>query len=87
MIRSLLVIEAGGVAVVGGAVGVLVGVAMAYFLVRVLRPLFVLRPVGVIPAVDIATLTGLVLGVSLLASLAATRLVNRLPATELLRDE
>jgi putative ABC transport system permease protein len=87
LIRSLLVFEAGGVAVVGGAVGVLVGVAMAYFLVRVLRPLFVLRPVGVIPAVDIATLTALVLGVSLLASLAATRLVNRLSATELLRDE
>jgi putative ABC transport system permease protein len=87
LIRSLLVTETGGVAVLGGAAGLLVGVVMAYFLVRVLRPLFVLQPVVVIPAGDIATLTALVLGVSLLASLAATRLVNRLSATELLRDE
>jgi ABC-type lipoprotein release transport system permease subunit len=87
LVRSLLVTETGGVAVLGAAAGLLVGVAMAYFLVRVLRPLFVLRPEVVIPAGDVATLTALVLGVSLLASLAATRLVNRLSATELLRDE
>jgi ABC-type antimicrobial peptide transport system permease subunit len=87
LIRSLLVTEAGGVAVLGGVAGLLVGVAMAYFLVQVLRPLFVLRPIVVIPAIDIATLTTLVLAVSLLASLAATGLINRLPATELLRDE
>jgi hypothetical protein len=41
----------------------------------------------VIPPAGIATLTALVLAVSLLASLAATSLVNRLPPTELLRDE
>jgi ABC-type antimicrobial peptide transport system permease subunit len=87
LIRSLLVTETGGVAVIGGAAGLLVGVAMAYFLARVLRPLFVLRPVLVIPAGDIATLTALVLAVSVLASLAATRLINRLPVAELLRDE
>jgi hypothetical protein len=60
---------------------------MAYFLVNVLRPLFVLRPPVLIPAAAIATLAALVLGVSLVASLAATTLVNRLPPTELLRDE
>jgi putative ABC transport system permease protein len=86
-IRSLLVMEAGGVVIFGCGVGLLVGSAMAYLLVNVLRPLFVLRPPIVIPATELATLTALVLGVSLLASLAATTLINRLPPTELLRDE
>jgi ABC-type antimicrobial peptide transport system permease subunit len=67
--------------------GLLVGGAMAYFLVNVLRPLFVLQPPVLVPATGVAILTMLVLGVSLLASLAATVLVNRLPPTELLRDE
>jgi ABC-type lipoprotein release transport system permease subunit len=86
-IRSLLVMEAGGVVVFGCVAGWLVGAGMAVFLVNVLRPLFVLRPPVVIPPAAIATLTALVLAVSLLASLAATSLVNRLPPTELLRDE
>jgi multisubunit Na+/H+ antiporter MnhC subunit len=60
---------------------------MAYFLVAVLRPLFVLRPVVVNPASDILVLTALVLAVSVVASLAATTLIRHLRPTELLRDE
>jgi putative ABC transport system permease protein len=86
-IRSLLVLEAGGVVVLGCVAGLLVGSAMAWFLVNVLRPLFVLRPPLLVPADEIATLAALVVGVSLIASLAASRLVNRLRPTELLRDE
>ena len=86
-IRALLVVEAGGVTAFGCLAGLLVGGAMAYFLVSVLRPLFVLHPAVVLPAGEVATLAALVLGVSLVASLAATTLVNRLPPTELLRDE
>jgi putative ABC transport system permease protein len=86
-IRSLLLMEAGGVVVLGCVTGLLVGCAMAYFLVNVLRPLFVLHPPVLIPAAEIAALAALVLGVSLLASAAATTLINRLPPTELLRDE
>ena len=86
-IRSLLLMEAGGVVVLGCVTGLLVGCAMAYFLVNVLRPLFVLHPPVLIPAAEIAVLAALVLGVSLLASAAATTLINRLPPTELLRDE
>jgi putative ABC transport system permease protein len=86
-IRALLVMEAGGVVVGGAVAGLLVGGGMAIFLVSVLRPLFVLRPPIVVPAAELARLTALVLGVSLLASLAATTLVNRLPPTELLREE
>jgi len=85
-IRSLLVVEASGVTVFGCLTGLLVGSGMAYFLVNALRPLFVLRPPVLIPATEVATLAVLVLGVSLVASLAATALVNRLPPTELLRD-
>ena len=83
-IRSLQVTESVSVAVVGAGLGALVGAGMAYFLVSVLRPLFVLRPEVVLPRADIVVL---VLGVSVIASLAATTLVRRLPPGELLRDE
>jgi ABC-type lipoprotein release transport system permease subunit len=86
-IRSLLVTESVGVVVIGAAVGALVGAVMAYFLVTVLQPLFVLQPEVVIPRADIAVLASLVLVVSLAASLAATTLIRRLPPGELLRDE
>jgi ABC-type lipoprotein release transport system permease subunit len=86
-LRSLLLMEAGVVVVLGCVTGLLVGCAMAYFLVNVLRPLFVLRPPILIPTAEIAVLAALVLGVSLVASAAATTLINRLPPMELLRDE
>jgi putative ABC transport system permease protein len=86
-IRSLIITESVGVVVVGAAVGALIGAAMAYFLVTVLQPLFVLRPEVVLPRSDIAVLAALVLAVSIIASLAATTLIRRLPPGELLRDE
>jgi len=86
-IRSLLVTESVGVVIVAAMVGILVGAIMAYVLVNVLQPLFVLRPEVVIPRADIGLLAGLVLAVSVAASLAATTLVHRLPPGELLRDE
>jgi putative ABC transport system permease protein len=86
-IRSLIVTESVGVVVVGAIVGAFVGAAMAYFLVKVLQPLFVLSPQVVIPRADIALLGSLVLTVSVIASLAATNLIRRLPPGELLRDE
>jgi putative ABC transport system permease protein len=86
-IRSLIITESVGVVVVGAVVGVLVGAVMAYFLVNVLQPLFILRPEVVIPRADIGVLAGLVLAVSVAASLAATTLIRRLPPGELLRDE
>jgi ABC-type antimicrobial peptide transport system permease subunit len=86
-IRSLLVTESVGVVVVGAVAGTFVGGVMAYFLVKVLQPLFVLRPELVLPRADIAGLAALVLAVSVAASLAATTLIRRLPPGELLRDE
>jgi putative ABC transport system permease protein len=86
-IRSLLITESSFVVIIGAAVGVLVGGVMAYFLVNVLQPLFVLSPEVVLPRSDIAVLAALVLAVSVAASLAATTLIRRLPPGELLRDE
>jgi putative ABC transport system permease protein len=86
-LRSMLVTESFCVVVVAAVVGTLVGAAMAVFLVTVLQPLFVLRPEVVISQADIAVLVALVLAVSVLASLAATTLIRRLPPGELLRDE
>ncbi|MDF2747757.1 MAG: hypothetical protein K0S98_2044, partial [Propionibacteriaceae bacterium] len=86
-LRSLLVTESFCVVVIGAGAGALVGAGMAYFLVTVLQPLFVLRPEIVIPGVDIAVLAALVLLVSVVASLAATNLIGRLTPGELLRDE
>jgi putative ABC transport system permease protein len=86
-IRSLIVSESVGVVVVGAIVGTLGGGVMAYFLVKVLQPLFVLHPEVVVPRTDIAVLAALVLAVSVIASLAATNLIRRLPPGELLRDE
>ena len=86
-IRSLIITESVGVVVLGAVVGALIGAAMAYFLVTVLQPLFVLRPEVVLPRSDIAVLAALVLAVSIIASLAATTLIRRLPPGELLRDE
>ena len=86
-IRSLLITESVAVAVVGAGLGALIGAGMAYFLVTVLRPLFVLRPEVVMPRADIVLLAALVLAVSVIASLAATTLIRRLPPGELLRDE
>jgi len=86
-IRSLLVTESVGVVVVGAVVGAFVGGVMAYFLVKVLQPLFILRPELVLPQTDIVGLAVLVLAVSVAASLAATTIIRRLPPGELLRDE
>jgi putative ABC transport system permease protein len=86
-IRSLLVAETSAVTVAGCLAGIAVGLAMAYFLVNVLRPLFVLTPHVVLPAGTVVTLVLLVLGATLVASFAASGLIGRLKPTELLRDE
>lgn len=86
-IRRLVTMEAATVAVVGTVAGVLVGVAMGAYFVAVLRPLFVLTPVYAIPLDGVAATVGLVLVATFLSTTAASRMVNRLEPTELLRDE
>jgi ABC-type antimicrobial peptide transport system permease subunit len=86
-IRALIVAETGTVTVTACLVGILVGVGMAFFLVNVLRPLFVLTPRLLFPAGSVGVLVLLVLVATLASSVAASALVGRLKPTELLRDE
>ena len=86
-IRVLIAAEAGTAALAGCAVGLAVGLAMAYFLINVLRPLFVLNPPYLIPFGSLAMVAGSVLLSATVTSLAASSLVNRLRAPELMRDE
>lgn len=86
-IRRLITAEAGVVAAAGGIAGVLVGTAMGYYFVRVLRPLFVLPPRFAVPLGNLALPLVIVLVAVLAASVIAAWMVQRLEPTELLRDE
>ena len=86
-IRTLIGAEAGTAAVAGCFVGIPVGLVMAFYLINVLRPLFVLDPPYLIPLHSLSMVVGSVLVATALTSVAASSLVNQLRATELLRDE
>jgi hypothetical protein len=86
-IRRLITAEAATVAVGGSVGGVIVGAVMALYFVGVLRPLFVVAPPFVLATRSVALIVGSVLLATAVTSVAATSLVNRLRATELLRDE
>jgi len=86
-IRTLIGAEAGTVAVAGSVVGVPVGLVMAFYLINVLRALFVLNPPYHVPVGSLSVVVGSVLAATAVTSVAASSLVNRLRATELLRDE
>ena len=86
-IRMLIGAEAATVAVAGCLTGVAVGLVMAVYLIAVLRPLFVLTPPYQIPYGATSTIVASVLVATAITTLTASSLVNRLRATELLRDE
>ena len=86
-IRLLITAEAGTVALAGTLAGLIVGLAMGSYFVNVLRPLFVLAPIYTVPLAALATPVALVFAATIASSVMASRLVNRLEPTELLRDE
>lgn len=86
-IRTLIGAEAGTAAVAGCCVGVPVGLVMAFYFINVLRPLFVLNPPYRVPLGSLSVVVGSVLVATAVTAVAASSLVNRLRATELLRDE
>ena len=86
-IRALIGAEAGTAALAGCVVGVPVGLAMAFYLINVLRPLFVLNPPYLVPPATLGLVLANVLVAAAVAAVAASALVNRLDATELLRDD
>jgi putative ABC transport system permease protein len=85
-LRALVLGEAGLVAISGLAAGLAVGTGMAFLLVHVLRPLFILDPGVTFPAGRIALLAGLTLAATLVSALTATAMLRRLRPTELLRE-
>ena len=86
-IRLLISAEAGTAAIAGCLTGVSVGLIMAFYLINVLRPLFVLTPPYHVPLGSTFAVVASVLLATAITSVAASSLVNRLRATELLRDE
>ena len=86
-IRLLILFEASFVAIAGTLAGIVVGLVMGAYFVAVLRPLFVLRPAVSIPAGGLAQPAVLILVATVVATVAASSMVNRLEPTELLRDE
>ena len=86
-IRALIGAEAATAAIAGCAIGVPVGLVMAFYLINVLRPLFVLNPPYLVDVGSSGLVLASVLGAALLATLGASALVNRLNAMELLRDD
>ncbi len=86
-IRLLIATEAGTVALAGVVAGLLVGTAMGYYFITVLRPLFVLTPGYTLSMGAALTPVALVFVATVISSVAGSRLVNRLEPTELLRDE
>jgi len=86
-IRLLIAAEAATVAVGGTIAGLVVGAAMGFYFVAVLRPLFVLSPVYSLPLRILGPPVALVFAATALSTVAGSRLVNKLQPTELLRDE
>lgn len=86
-IRTLIGAEAGTVVIAGSSVGIPVGLVMAFYLINVLRPLFVRDPPYLIPLGSLSIVVGSVMVATVVTVVAASSLVNRLRATELLRDE
>ena len=86
-IRALIAAEAGTVAVAGCVSGVAVGLVMGAYFIKVLRPLFVLTPPYHVPTGATLAVVASVLAATAVTSVAGSSLVNRLRATELLRDE
>jgi len=85
-VRAMVVGEAGFVVICGLVAAVVVGTGMAYLLVHVLRPLFLLDPGTTFPVGEIVALVALVLAAALVSALAATAILRRLEPAELLRE-
>jgi len=85
-LRIVVLAEAALVAISGLVVGMLVGAGMAFLLIHVLRPLFILDPEITFAAGRIVTLAGLAAAATLASALTAVAILRRLKPTELLRE-
>jgi putative ABC transport system permease protein len=86
-LRALVLGEAALIAVGGLVAGIAVGAGMAYLLVHVLQPLFILHPGYAFPLGRIALLAALAIAATLASAGCAVTLLRRLKPVELLREE
>jgi len=86
-LRRLVLGEVALVAGCGLAAGLLVGTGMAYLLVHVLRPLFILDPGIAFPGGELLRLVVLLVAATLAATVAASAILGRLRPVELLREQ
>jgi putative ABC transport system permease protein len=87
-LRTLVLGEAGLVAVIALLVGTGVGLLMALMSVQILQSVFTIAPRSIaIPLAELALLAGLTLLLAVLASALAARMLRRAPLVELLREE
>jgi putative ABC transport system permease protein len=86
-LQLLLLAEVALVAVCGLVAGILVGSAIAFLFVHVLRALFILDPPVTFPVGQIALLAGMVAAATLVSGLVAAQILRRLTPTEILREE
>ncbi len=87
-LQGLLVGEAASVAVLALLIAVVVGTAMAYLFVQILRPVFTLPPDRLsFPPDQMVSLAALVLAAMAVSTLAASAVLRRLKAIELIREE
>ena len=87
IIRSLIAAEAGSVALGGCISGILVGILMGFYFVKVLQPLFVHTPIYIVSLQSIIVPVLLVFIGTVISSYTGSRLINSLDPMELLRDE
>ena len=86
-IRAFIAAEAGSAVLAGCLIGLPVGLGMAWYFNNVLRGLFVLDPPFHVSLPDVGWLIGSTILAAAFVSVVASAIVNRLKATELLRDE
>ncbi len=87
-LQRLLIGEAAVVSLIALLLAALVGTAMAYMFVQILRPVFTLPPERLsFPPEQVAGLALLVLGAMAVSALAASLLLRRLKPIELVREE
>ena len=85
-LQALVLGETALVAVCGLAAGLLVGSGLAYLMVHILRPLFILDPSLTFSAGGLTTLAALATGAAVASALIASAMLSRLRPTEILRE-
>jgi ABC-type antimicrobial peptide transport system permease subunit len=85
-IRALVLGETAFVVTCGLVAGTVVGTGMAFLLVRILRPLFILDPTVTFPVGRIAALAGLAIAATLVSALVVAAVLRRLRPSEILRE-